>query len=261
MEIHTAMTWRRGILAVIALAAVFALAASGGTQVPAEATAAVGVAAAPADNATGEDADDVPAVTAGTPKEGDVRGHRRILIVTYHVEKDCTVHANYPINPGDRIWVIRKGATIAWRYNVTSTIAAVSDPALANDFPHWGFVADSSCIGTSTGQNTFYEIYHNGQWVKKNISYPAGRPMPKRILSGRSQYEPHWRAVDWHPGHGAVPGAQRTLGHNRTLRDAPHRFVIGNVYAQWQVRPTSVHQDGYTKVYVPSLHRWGWLQL
>ena len=27
------------------------------------------------------------------------------------------------------------------------------------------------------------------------------------------------------------------------------------------VRPTGQHQAGYTKVYVPSLHRWGWLQL
>jgi hypothetical protein len=248
----------RRIPVVIALAAVCALAVAGGTHVPA---AAAGAAIGTADEAAGEDADDVPAVAAATPEEGDVRGHRRILIVTYHVTKDCTVTANYPTNPGDHKWVVPRGATIAWRYNVNSKIAAVSDPARADDFPHWGFVTDSSCIGTSTGQNTFYEIYHDQQWVKQPISYPAGRPMPKRVLSGRSQYAPYWRSVDWHPDHGAVPGAQRALGHDRTLRDAPHRFVIGEVYAAWQVRPTDIRQDGYTKVYVPSLHRWGWLQL
>jgi hypothetical protein len=157
--------------------------------------------------------------------------------------------------------VNNKPAKIAWRFNVTKKVAAVSDPAQPNAFPHWGFVTDSSCIGKSTGQTSHYEIYHNGKWVTKKISYPAGVPMPTRILSGRSQNASGWRTVAWHPDHGAVPNIQRKLGHNRTLRDTPLGFVIGNVYDSWHVRPTTTHKNGYTKVYVPSLNRWGWLQL
>src|SRR5207248_991272 len=84
-------------------------------------------------------------------------------------------------------------------------------------FRHWGFVEDSSCIGTSTGQ---VSTNHG-----KKITYPAGQPMPKRILSGRSQNKPYWRTVDWHPDHGAIPGGQRALGHNATLRDAPQEVI------------------------------------
>ncbi|MEV4311720.1 hypothetical protein [Actinocrispum sp. NPDC049592] len=208
-----------------------------------------------------DDDDDVPVAQAAQPKEGDIRGHRRILIVDYLAAKDCKVNANYPVNPGGHSWVIRAGAKIAWRFNVTGKVAAVSDPARGTGFPHWGFVEDSSCIGQSTGQKSSYEQYEHGKWVKHEISFPAGQPMPRRILFGRSQFSPFWKAVDCHPDHGSVPGTKHRMTHNRTLRDAPHRFVIGNVYADWEVRPTSVHQDGYTKVYVPSLHRWGWLQL
>jgi hypothetical protein len=165
---------------------------------------------------------------AGGPKDGDVRGHRRILIVTYHVVSNCTVLANYPVNPGGRQWTIPAGRTINWRYNVTSRVAAVSDPAgHAKGFPWWGFVADSGCIGTSVGQTGSYQIFHNGRWETRTIRYPAGRPVPKRILSGRSQFPPYWRAVDWRPSHGAIPAAQRRMTHNATLRDAANRFVIG----------------------------------
>jgi hypothetical protein len=202
------------------------------------------------------------AAAAAPPKEGDVRGHRRILIVTYHVTKTCTVRANYSVNPGGRQWTIPAGGTINWRYNVTSRVAAVSDPrGGAKGFPWWGFVTDSTCIGTSVGQTAGYQIFHNGQWEARTISYPAGRAVPKRILSGRSQFSPFWRAVDWHPSHGAVPGAKHKMTHNATLRDAANRFVIGNVFNTWQVRPTSSRSGGMTKVYVPALHRWGWLQL
>lgn len=51
------------------------------------------------------------------------------------------------------------------------------------------------------------------------------------------------------------------MTHNATLRDAADRFVIGNVFDGWQVRPTSEHCNGMTKVYVTVLHRWGWVQL
>jgi hypothetical protein len=182
------------------------------------------------------------------------KAHSRILIVDYHVVKDCVVHANYPINPGGHHWTINKGSKIGWRYNVNSKVAAVSDVEHPDRFPHWGFVEDSSCIGTSVGQTAKDANGHT-------ISYPAGVPMPKRILSGRSQNESGWRAVEWQPKGGAIPAAHRALGHNATLRDTPGDFVIGNVFAAWQVRPTGEQQNGYTKVYVPSLQRWGWLQL
>jgi hypothetical protein len=198
---------------------------------------------------------------AAGPEEGDVRGHRRILIVRYHVVKDCTIQPNHPRNPGDRSWTIPTGGTINWRYNVTSRVAAVSDPAgHAKGFPWWGFVPDSSCIGRSVGQTGSYQIFHDGRWETRTISYPAGRPVPKRIRSGRSQFAPYWRAVDWRPAHGAVPSKRRRITHNATLRDAPNRFVIGNVFDGWQIRPTSAHSRGMTKVYVPALRRWGWLQ-
>lgn len=202
------------------------------------------------------------AAAADAPKEGDVSGHRRILIVRYHTVKNCTILANYPVNPGGRGWTIPAGATVNWRYNVTSKVAAVSDPAgHAKGFPWWGFVSDSSCIGRSVGQTGSYRIFHNGQWETRPISYPAGRPVPKRILSGRSQFDPYWRAVDWRPSHGAVPAAKRRMTHNATLRDAANRFVIGTVFNGWQVRPTAERRSGMTKVYVTALHRWGWLQL
>lgn len=260
MQIHIAA---RAIPLAVALAAGIGLAAGGGSEaVPDTTPATTALALTTTGDQPGEDDDDIATQAAAVaPKEGDVRGHRRILIVTYHVTADCTVHTNYPVNPGDRGWTIKKGATIAWRFNVTDTVAAISDPARGSGFPHWGFVTNSSCIGTSTGQHSSYQIFHNHRWVTVKTSFPADQPMPKRLLSGRSQYQPFWRAVDWHPSHGAVPGAERTLGHNRTLRDAPHRFVIGNVFADWHVRPTTTHQDGYTLVYVPALHRWGWLQL
>jgi hypothetical protein len=202
------------------------------------------------------------AAAAAPPKEGDVKGHRRILIVTYHTTKACTIMANYPHNQGNRTWTIPAGSTINWRYNVTSKVAAISDPrGGAKGFPWWGFTTDSSCIGTSVGQTGGYQIFHNGKWEARTISYPAGKAVPKRILSGRSQFSPYWKKIDWHPSHGAVPSKKHTMTHNATLRDAANRFVIGNVYDGWQVRPTSQRSHGMTKVYVPSLHRWGWLQV
>jgi hypothetical protein len=198
------------------------------------------------------------ASAARPPKEGDVRGHRRILLVTYTVQKPCTVLANYPVNPGGRQQAVASGKII-WRYNVNSRVAAVAIPGGA--FPHWGFVTDRTCIGRSTGQTTTYQIFHNGRWVTRTVRFPAGQPVPSRIRSGRSQFSPFWLHVDWRPQHGAIPTAKRTLGHNATLRDAANRFVIGNVYAHWQVRPTSQRSNGMTKVYVPALRRWGWLQL
>jgi hypothetical protein len=232
MQIHLVkVIWRTSAVLAIVLAGALAFATQGNTS-SRESVSNVSV-----------------ADTAAAAKE-----HSKILIVDYHVVKDCVVHANYPINPGNHAWTVPKGSKIGWRYNVTGKVAAVSDVDHPNQFPHWGFVEDSGCIGKSVGQT---KKLGNG----KTISYPAGVPVPARILSGRSQNDAGWRSVDWRPSGGAIPGAHRALGHNATLRDTPGDFVIGNVYAAWQVRPTGARKNGYTLVYVPSLQRWGWLQL
>jgi hypothetical protein len=216
------------------------------------------VAQAPAQTEAADQA--VQAASARPPKEGDIRGHTRILIVTYQVRSDCTVLANYPVNPGGRRWKVRKGAKINWRYNVNSKVAAVSVPG-DRTFPWWGFVRDRGCIGNSVGQTGYYQRYTKGKWVTHKVTYPAGRPVPNRILSGRSQAKSGWKKVNWRPSHGPVPAAKHKMGRNATLRDAANNFVVGNVYARWTVRPTSQRHHGMTKVYVPALHRWGWLQL
>ncbi|WP_132114591.1 hypothetical protein [Actinocrispum wychmicini] len=215
------------------------------------------------DDELGEDGGDMAVAAAHKPKEGEVvKGHRRILLVTYYTKSDCVIHPNYPTNPGGRSWTIRKGDQIIWRYNVTSKVAAVSDPG-DNKFPHWGFVEDSECIGTSTGQDPkkYTVIENDKEVVRKTPPYPAGVAIPEhRNLSGRSQFDPFWVTVDWMHDRGAIPGTRHKMSHNATLRDAPNRFVIGNVYDKWEVRPTGKTEGGYAEVYVPSLHRWGWLQ-
>jgi hypothetical protein len=193
-----------------------------------------------------------------TAHEGDVRGHRRILIVRYRTVADCVINPN--VDRASGAWTIPAGKTINWRYNVSSSVAAVSDPAgHAKGFPWWGFTVDSSCIGTSVGQLGHYDVFHDGRWRRHDLVFSAGRPMPRRILSGRSQFAPYWRAVDWRISHGDIPAHLVQMTHNATLRDRPDRFVIGNVYAGWHVRSTAAHPSGWTKVYVPVLHRWGWV--
>jgi hypothetical protein len=193
-----------------------------------------------------------------TAKEGDVRGHRRILIIRYKTVADCVIYPN--VDRASGAWTIPAGRTVNWRYNVSSRVAAVSDPAgHAKGFPWWGFTVDSSCIGTSTGQLGHYDVFHHGRWVRHDLVFLAGRPMPRRVLSGRSQFAPYWRAVDWRISHGGIPTHLVRMTHNATLRDQPDRFVIGNVYADWRVRAASAHPSGWTKVYVPVLDRWGWV--
>lgn len=233
------------------------------------AVAAAGVAAAGAGivavSTAGAAAAPVVASAAAKPKEGDVKGHRRILIVKYHTIKTCAVVANYPRDPGGRQWTVPAASTINWRYNVTKGshgVAVVSDTrGPAKGFPWWGFVTDRSCVGTSVGQHGSFQIFHNGHWITKKISYPAGRPVPNRALSARSQFTPYWAPVRWKQSHGAVPSTRHRMAHNATLRDAPNNLVLGNVFAGWQVRPTPEHRGGMTKAYVPALHRWGWLQI
>jgi hypothetical protein len=258
-----------------------------GAAAPSAALAAQPTASqAPAgDSAAAAEGDDMPVASAAAkpkPKEGDVDGHRRLLLVTYATTKDCVVHANYPIPAGhDHTFTIAKGAEIVWRYNVTKNIAAVARPG-TKDFPHWGFT-DRSCIGKTVGKDGkpyqvgTYRVYHKGHWVVHHTPrVPAGQAVPSRLLSGRSQYDheragSYWTSVHWCagmgavtnatcPDHGTVPAAERRMAHDRTLRDAPHAFVTGNVYQGWAVRTTGIEKSGYWKVYVPELKRWGWVQ-
>jgi hypothetical protein len=256
--------WKRIAGSAVALCAAGALALTAGPS-----------AAAAASDDTADPQLETAAVTVPdscpkSPKVGTLCGHTRILLVTYSVKSECHIQDNYPHNAGasPKTWTIKPGATIIWRYNVNGHVALISDPA-KQSFPHWGFVTNSECIGTTTGQQASYWRYEkpkHGQakWVRHATPpIPAGQPMPKRLLSGRSQnaHAGYWNKVDWTPAGPAVPAAHQKTTHNATLRDRPNEFVIGNVKSGWEVRPTGQHQAGYTKVYVPSLHRWGWLQL
>ena len=221
----------------------------------------------------------VPASCPRNPKLGNICGHTRILIVKFTVVRPCHVQRNYPRNPGGgrKTWTINPGATVAWRYNITPNAAMVSDPSVAQ-FPHWGVVTNSDCIGVTVGQRGHYWRYEkrgSGKrgWVRHETpAIPAGQPMPKvtnqpgyksNRLYGRSQSKKthYWNKVDWRPKGAAIPHARHKMTHNATLRDQPSEFVIGNVMNGWLVRATGEKRKGYTKVYVPSLKRWGWLQL
>jgi hypothetical protein len=250
-----------------------ALLVSGGllTVTGSTAASAADDAAESADTAAeSADAATAPASCPKNPAVGKVCGHTRILLVRYSVKTECRIQDNYPVNPGasPKTWTVAPGATIIWRYNVNDHVALISDPA-KNGFPHWGFVTNSECIGTTLRQQGTYWRFEkptNGKarWVKhKTPLIPAGQSIPRRTFAGRSQNARtnYWNSVDWTPAAAGTTLAARKLSHNRTLRDRPAEFVIGNVKAGWQVRPTNEHRSGYTKVYVPSLKRWGWLQL
>ncbi|WP_285685481.1 hypothetical protein [Actinoplanes sp. NBRC 103695] len=197
----------------------------------------------------------------------------------FTVVKPCHVQRNYPRNPGSgrKTWTINPGSTVAWRYNITADAAMVSDPNVAQ-FPHWGVVTNSDCIGATVGQRGHYWRYQkrgNGKrgWVRHETpAIPAGQPMPKvtnhpgyksHRLYGRSQSKKshYWNKVDWQPKSTTAPRTRHKMTHNATLRDRPNEFVISNVMRGWLVLPTSEERKGYTKVYVPSLKRWGWIQL
>ncbi|AKU14998.1 hypothetical protein [Luteipulveratus mongoliensis] len=194
------------------------------------------------------------------PHQGQTCGHSKIMLVTYTMSKPCRIYPNYPAKGTS--W-IAGGDRIIWRYNVTKTTALVSDiRGHGKGFPWWGFV-DSSCIGTSTGQSaaTYYR-YESGHWKShKTPAIAAGKARPQRLMSARSQNSSGWTPVVWRPSHGAVPSKKVKAGHNITLRDRRGALVIGNVSSTWQIRPSGTHQGGWTLIYVPNLHRWGWAQL
>jgi hypothetical protein len=203
------------------------------------------------ESATGSPARPATAgLTASTPQAALAAAHSRKLLVRYATKSTCTIYPNYPkagvVGNSGRTWTIAGGQTIIWRYNVNRTWAAVSDPrrASAKQFPWWGFT-HRACIGRSVRQQ----------------GYPAGRPVPNRILSGRSQHKPYWRPVDFSVAPAAVRAHHRRVKSAATLRDGAN-FVIGNVFADWHVDVTTrTRSHGHwVEVYVPNARRWGYIE-
>jgi len=232
-------------------------------------------------------------------KEGDICGHKRILLVNYFLKHTCRVQRNYsdgpgraPLNPGagPKTWEIPattitkddKGhdivirTIIKWRYNVTKNVAVIRVPG--REFPDWLFTTNSDCIGDTAGAGDAKEPdkpqkghYHRGEksadgtlkWVRHETpEITPGDPMPQRLKEGRSQNRKtgYWNRVEWDVQGPKVPAARAKLCGNATLRDQPNEFVIANVMDTWIVQPTKEQSRGMTKVYVPSLKRWGWLE-
>jgi hypothetical protein len=171
------------------------------------------------------------------------------LLVRYRTTSACTVVPNYPksgvVGNDTRDFTIAAGKSIIWRYNVNSTWALVSDPARASarTYPWWGFTP-KSCIGASIKQS----------------GYPAGQPVPSRILQGRSQRASGWRSVDFNASSATKRGRVKAV-NSATLRDSAN-FVTGNVPAGWSVDKTSVTRSNghWIKVWVPNAERWGWIE-
>lgn len=176
--------------------------------------------------------------------------HTKKLLVRYATQAPCTIYPNFPkdgvLGNTGRTWTIPDRQTIVWRYNVNQTWAAVSDPerAARKQFPWWGFTRQS-CIGRSVEQT----------------GYPAGQPVPTRILSGRSQQASGWREVVFSVPPAAVTSHHHRVRDNGTLRD-PANFVIGNVFPGWHVEVTGrTRSHGHwVEVYVPNARRWGYLE-
>jgi hypothetical protein len=177
------------------------------------------------------------------------------LILDYRVAASCPVYPNYPKTGvrGNAIgWSIAPGDVVGWRYNVNRTWAMVSDKKFRRtSHPWWGFV-EQRCIGTSIGGEHF---------PRPSSRYPAGRPIPRRLLAGRSAVtRSHYTRVHFRlPSSPIVDRLKRACSFG-TLRDRPNNFVIGNVAAGWRTRLTAVHRSGWTKAYVPAAKRWGWVE-
>lgn len=214
----------------------------------------VGVVGAPAAQAyptqvKAEAADDADADAAGT---------RNIqLILDYRVARDCPVYPNYPdqgVIGNDIGWKITPKDIVAWRYNVNDTWAMISDKKYRNNskqHPWWGFV-QRNCIGGSVGGEHF---------PTPTSHYPAGQPIPNRVLEGRSaQTSDQYKKVDFRPSPGHVVNDHKKITSMGTLRDGANNFVIGNVLPNWHVHLTDQHNAGWTKAYVPNAKRWGWVE-
>lgn len=200
------------------------------------------------------------AVTAGltlasTPVQAAAPTRNIALILDYTVAQPCAVYPNYPkagVIGNQTGWTIAPGDTVAWRYNINSTWAMVSDKKYRKTSHPWWGITKRSCIGTSIGGEHF---------PKPTSSYPAGVHIPSRLLQGRSAVTAsHYRSVDFSPSPAHVVNSSKRINTMGTLRDARGRFVIGNVGAGWHVRQTNVTDGPWTKVYVPNAKRWGWVE-
>jgi len=189
-------------------------------------------------------------LVAAQPSYAKEQAHSTKLLVRYETKSPSTIYPNYPksgvVGNQGRTWTIGGGKQIIWRYNVNSTWAAVSDPAraAAKQFPWWGFTP-VGCIGNSVRQT----------------GYPAGRPVPKRILQGRSQQASGWRTVDFSVAPAKITASHQRVNCNATVRD-PANFVIGNVFPDWHVDVTGKTRTGghWVEVYVPNAKRWGYIE-
>lgn len=194
------------------------------------------------------------AATVGVAAGGTPMRTRKVsLVLDYSVAMACDVHPNYPATNHDAAWHIAPGDTVAWLYNVDATWSVVSDKRYRDSTTHpaWGFVR-RDCIGTSLGGEAFPTSFSR---------YPSGRVVPLRELQGRSTVtSDHYRPVTFTPPAGQVIEPRRTIRTMGTLRDGANRFVIGTVFAGWHVRTTNQRAAGWTKVYVPKLKRWGWVE-
>ncbi len=176
------------------------------------------------------------------------------LILDYHVVLSCPVYPNYPkagVTGNEINWTINPGDIVAWRYNVNGHWAMISDAKFRHSaHPWWGFTPQK-CIGDSVGGEHF---------PTPTSSYPAGVPIPTKILQGRSAVEAdHYRSVDWTVSPGQVIDNSKLIKTMGTLRDARGRFVMGNVFPGWHVHMTNEKDGPWTKVYVPNADRWGWV--
>ena len=171
-------------------------------------------------------------------------------MMRYLVKSTCTVYPNYPkdgvIGNDGHSWTVAPNGrrSVIWRYNVDSTWALISDPSRAKEqFPWWGFTR-RDCLGASVAQK----------------DYPAGQPVPSRILEGRSQRASGWRSVDFNVAPAPVTGRHK-LDSGATLRD-PANFVIGNVLPGWTVEVTGrTRSNGHwVEVHVPNARRWGYIE-
>lgn len=190
------------------------------------------------------------ALAASTP-EPKVRPS---LIIDYTVAAACPVYPNYPkpgVRGNDIGWTIAPGDTVGWRYNVNGTWAMVSDKKYRRTGHPWWGIVERRCIGTSKSGFHF---------PTRTSRYPAGRPIPNRLLQGRSTKKGHYARVDFRPASAPVVDPLKRSCTMGTLRDAANNFVIGNVAAGWRTRLTAQHDRGWTKVYVPAAQRWGWFQ-
>ncbi|TDP89975.1 hypothetical protein [Labedaea rhizosphaerae] len=247
--------WALAAVGVVAVAGITAavVIATGGDQAEAQAAppAVSGVQLAQAPDEAEPDALQANA----TDVTAAAKSRSVSLILEYKVTKTCTVHPNYPkdgVIGNDIDWQIAPTDIVAWRYNVNSTWSMISDKKYRNSkHPWWGFV-HRDCLGTSVGGEHF---------PTPTSHYPAGEPVPQRILEGRSAVEAdHYRTVVFRVAEGHVTNDHRAVKTMGTLRDAANRFVIGNVFGGWHVHSTDQHDHGWTKVYVPNAKRWGWVQ-